>query len=86
MPDQAMPDDEIELDPTETAPDGEGNAQSAGVRPSTPFARAVDHNRAGDGWRRRGTARPIRYCRCGMALPLAPRQRCENCGAAIVVN
>lgn len=73
---------EIELDPVETAPDGAGNAQSAGVRPSTPFARAVDHNRAGDGWRRVGPARPVRYCRsCGIALPVVVRPQCENCGA-----
>lgn len=33
-------------------------------------------------WRRISTEPPppIVYCKCGMALPLRPRERCENCG------
>lgn len=71
---------EVELDPYEVAPSRGGYAQSAGVRPSTPFARAVDHNPAGGAWKRHGRPAAYVYCpRCGIALPLKPRAECENC-------
>lgn len=81
---QLMTEGEIELDPTETAPAAGGNAQTPGVRPSTPFARAVDHNPPGPVWRRYGESRPARDCpKCGIRLPESPPAACENCGAAL---
>jgi hypothetical protein len=71
---------EIELAPTETAPDGGGNAQSAGVRPTLPHGGAVDRAPVGAAWKRVTAARPVRYCKCGMALPSHVLAKCPECG------
>lgn len=75
-------DEELELEPTETAPDGTGEM---GGRPTLPFGRAVDHPAKHPATFQRTTpAAPSRYCpKCYVQLPLAARDRCTNCGATL---
>lgn len=79
-------DHEIETEPTEVAPDGEGHAQAHGIRPALPHGRAVDDAPAGPGWKRVGRAPVAGACpRCGVTLPIRAPAKCENCGQALAV-
>lgn len=76
---------EIELDPSETAPDGAGNVQSAGVQPTLTFARANGHDPVRPAtFQRTSPAPKSRYCpHCYVQLPLAVRGTCPNCGRPV---